>query len=94
MALCFGPSSTSAPAQQQGFARINATDAVHPYDGGPWPVGHGIGYADCFVIEVKNFLSAIVQEKEYHPDFNDGLAVQKVLDAVERSAHEKKWMTL
>ncbi len=84
----------TAPAHQQGFARINATDSVHPYGGGPWPVGHGIGYADCFVIEVVNFLTAITDDTEYHPDFFDGLAVQKVLDAIERSSNEKKWVTL
>lgn len=84
----------TAPAHQQGFARINATDAVHPYDGGPWPVGHGIGYADCFVIEVVNFFTAITNGTEYHPDFHDGVAVQKVLDAIERSSDEKKWVTL
>ncbi|MBN1482014.1 gfo/Idh/MocA family oxidoreductase [candidate division KSB1 bacterium] len=84
----------TAPTQQQGFARINATDTVHPYSGGPWPVGHGIGYADCFVIEVVNFLTAITEGKAYHPDFHDGVAVQKVLDAVEQSATKKKWITL
>lgn len=82
------------PSAQQGFVKINATQDVHPYGGGPWPVGHGVGYADCFVIEVANFVTAISEGKEFHPDFNDGVQVQNVLDAVERSANEKKWVSL
>lgn len=84
----------TAPPHRQGFMRINATDSVHPYGGGPWPVGHGIGYGDTFVIEVVNFFKAIVEKREFHPDFHDGVAVQRVLDAVERSATERKWITV
>jgi len=80
------------PAPEQGFSKINATQDAHPYSGGPWPVGHGIGYGDTFMIEIANFLTAIAKGEDFHPDFNDGLAVQKALDAVERSANERKWV--
>ena len=84
----------TGPPNQQGFAKINVTHDDHPYGGGPWPPGHGIGYADTFVIEVANFLTAIVEDKEFHPDFVDGVACQRVLDAVERSASERKWISI
>jgi predicted dehydrogenase len=84
----------TAPAHMQGFARINATTDSHPYKGGPWPVGHGIGYGDTFVIEVANFMTAITNETEFKPDFQDGVAVQRILDAVERSAGERKWISI
>ncbi len=80
------------PAGERGFTKINATHDSHPYGGGPWPQGHGIGYADTFVIEIANFLSAIAEDGEFHPDFVDGVKCQEVLDAVERSAVEKKWI--
>jgi len=80
------------PVAEQGFTKINVTHDSHPYGGGPWPQGHGIGYADTFVIEVANFLTAIAEDKPYHPDFNDGVQVQKVLHAVERSANEGAWV--
>ena len=80
------------PVAQQGFSKINVTHDEHPYGGGPWPQGHGIGYADTFVIEAANFLRAIAEGKEYHPDFADGLKVQYVLEAVERSARDKCWV--
>ncbi len=82
------------PAAEQGFVRINATYDAHPYHGGPWPQGHGIGYADTFVLEVANFVTAIAENKEYAPSFVDGVKCQHVLAAVEQSATEKKWVTL
>jgi len=79
---------------QQGFAKINATYDDHPYGGGPWPQGHGIGYADTFVIEIANFLTAVANADDYHPDFGDGVACQRVLDAIERSSVEKRWISV
>jgi predicted dehydrogenase len=80
------------PVAEQGFTKINATHDSHPYGGGPWPQGHGIGYADTFVIEIANFLRAVALGQRYHPDFADGVACQRVLDAVERSAKERRWV--
>lgn len=84
---------TKATAEQ-GFSKINVTHECHPYGGGPWPQGHGIGYADTFVIEIANFLRAIAEGTEYRPDFADGVACQRILDAVQRSAEQQRWITL
>ena len=80
------------PVAEQGFAKINATHDAHPYGGGPWPQGHGIGYADTFVIEIANFLRAVAGGEPFRPDFADGVGCQRVLDAVERSANERQWI--
>jgi len=80
------------PVRERGFARINVTHDSHPYSGGPWPQGHGIGYADTFVIEIANFLTAIVEDREFHPDFADGVKCQEVLEAIERSVAKKEWI--
>ena len=79
-------------AGEQGFKKINVTHDDHPYNGGYWPQGHGIGYADTFVIEMANFLTAIAEGKSFNPDFEDGLKVQTVLDAVEHSAEQRQWI--
>ena len=78
----------------QGFTKINVTHEEHPYGGGPWPQGHGIGYADTFVIEVANFLTALAEGKTFKPDFEDGVKVQLVLDAGENSAKERRWVVV
>jgi predicted dehydrogenase len=82
------------PVAEQGFAKINATHDAHPYGGGPWPQGHGIGYADTFVIEIAEFVKAIAEGKEFRPNFEDGVRVQRVLDAVERSANKRQWVAV
>lgn len=78
----------------KGFARINVTADDHPYGGGPWPSGHGIGYGDTFVLEVAHFVRAIVNDGDFSPSFRDAVACQEVLDAVQRSADTKQWVRL
>ncbi len=70
----------------QGFRRILVTEPEHPYMAAWWPPGHLIGYEHSFTHEVFDFLSAIVEQRDPAPSFRDGLQVQRVLDAVARSA--------
>jgi predicted dehydrogenase len=62
------------------------TRAAHPYAGAWWPEGHTIGYEHTFTHEVRDLLEAIAAGRDPEPSFADGLAVQRVLDAVQRSA--------
>jgi predicted dehydrogenase len=80
--------------KEAGFRKINVTHDVHPYKGGWWPQGHGIGYADSFVIEVAEFIRAIADKKAFSPDFEDGVRCQEVLEAVEKSAADRTWITV
>lgn len=77
--------------KEAGFRRINVTHDVHPYKGGWWPQGHGIGYADSFVIEVSEFVRSIIESAPFRPDFEDGVKCQQVLEAIERSAMNRTW---
>lgn len=83
--------NTQSP-KEAGFRKINVTHDVHPYKGGWWPQGHGIGYADSFVIEVAEFIRSIVENKPFSPSFEDGVKCQKVLEAVEHSAESRFWV--
>lgn len=78
--------------QEAGFQKINVTHDVHPYNGGWWPQGHGIGYADSFVIEVAEFIRSIVENTSFSPDFEDGVRCQQVLEAVEIAADCGCWI--
>jgi predicted dehydrogenase len=81
------------PAEENGFRRILVTEPTHPYVGAWWPAGHGLGYEHTFVHQVKDFAEAIAHGTYPRPSFSDGLQVQRVLDAVERSAaHNASWM--
>ncbi|MFI7609675.1 Gfo/Idh/MocA family protein [Nonomuraea terrae] len=71
-----------------GFERILVTEPDHPYVGAWWPPGHGLGYEHTFTHEIKDFLEAVATGADPTPSFADGLRVQRVLEAVERSAAE------
>jgi predicted dehydrogenase len=77
--------ATDDPATQ-GFRRIQVTRSVHPYAAAWWPEGHSIGYEHTFTHEVRDLLEAIAAGRDPAPSFADGLQVQEVLDAVQRSA--------
>jgi predicted dehydrogenase len=77
--------ATGEPATQ-GFRRIQVTRAGHPYAGAWWPDGHTIGYEHTFTHEVRDLVHAIADGHDPVPSFADGLQVQEVLDAVQRSA--------
>jgi predicted dehydrogenase len=69
-----------------GFRRILVTEPTHPYVGAWWPPGHLLGYEHTFTHEVVDFVRAVADGVDPAPSFADGLRVQRVLDAVQRSA--------
>ena len=69
-----------------GVPHLQVTRAGHPYAGAWWPDGHTIGYEHTFTHEVRDLLHAIADGRDPVPSFADGLQVQEVLDAVQRSA--------
>jgi predicted dehydrogenase len=76
----------TAPAADAGFRRILATEPDHPYAGAWWPPGHGLGYEHTFVNEIADFVRGVCAGEPPSPSFADGLYVQRVMDAVERSS--------
>lgn len=76
----------TAAAGEQGFTRILVTEADHPWVGAWWPDGHIIGWEHTFVHQFAQFLRDLDDDAAPSPSFADGLAVQRVLDAIERSA--------
>jgi len=69
----------------RGYQTILVTEEDDPYGGRWWPPGHVLGWEHTFVHENYEFLSAVADGSEYEPNFADGLAVQRVLAAIERS---------
>lgn len=83
----------TAAAEAQGFTKVLVTEGVHPYLSAWWPAGHMLGYEHAFVHQAKDFIEAIAAGVSAHPTFDDGLTVQRVLDAVEISAAENsRWV--
>ena len=79
-------------ADNRGWERILVTADDHPYADHWWPDGHVIGWEHAFVHENYEFLTAIADGGDYRPDFEDGLAVQRLVDAVQRGDERGEWV--
>ncbi|PYF99421.1 Predicted dehydrogenase [Georgenia satyanarayanai] len=76
-----------------GFRRILVTEPDHPYIEAWWPAGHGLGYEHGFVHQAVDLVRALGAGEDPTPSFEDGLHVQRVLDAIERSSAQHSTYT-
>ena len=67
------------------FSRQLVTEPGDPYIDGWWPPGHVLGWDATFTNQAADFLAALAAGREPTPSFEDGLAVQRVLAAIEAS---------
>jgi predicted dehydrogenase len=79
----------TVPVREQGFRRILVNEPEHPYLDAWWPQGHIIGWEHTFTHQIRDFLLALSHGTAPSPSFEEGLAVQRILDAVEESANAK-----
>jgi predicted dehydrogenase len=78
----------------QGFRRVLATDPSHAYMDAWWPAGHTIGYEHTFTHEVHELMQAFAEDRQPVPNFVDGVKCQEVLEAVDRSIAERRWVAI
>lgn len=76
----------------QGFRTIMCMDGVHPYAANWWPDGHTVGYEHTFVHHLVDFVRALHSGEAFAPDFQDGVAVQCVLEAALEAAKKGTWV--
>jgi len=79
------------PAAEQGLRDILVTDMTHPIFPHFWKPGHIVGYEHTFIAALAEFLDCLARDAPFHPDFTDALEVQRVLDALQRSATTRAW---
>ncbi|MCK0112584.1 Gfo/Idh/MocA family oxidoreductase [Ornithinimicrobium sp. F0845] len=72
-------------ARTDGASTILVTEPEHPYVDAWWPAGHVLGWDHTFTSQAADFLRAIASGEPVHASFEDGLAVQRVLEAIETS---------
>lgn len=78
----------------QGFRRVLATDPAHEYMNAWWPPGHIIGFEHTFIHEVLELMEAIGDDRQPEPNFSDGIKCQEVLEAVDISIAERRWVAI
>jgi predicted dehydrogenase len=77
-----------------GFRRILVTEPQHPYVAAWWPPGHLLGYEHGFTHQVVDLVEDLASGTAPSPSFADGLQVQRVLAAVERSSDTDSWQEI
>ena len=82
------------PATDQGTKDILVTDMKHPVFAHFWRPAHIIGYEHTFIAALGEFLESLEKDTAFHPDFSDGLAVQRILAALQQSARSGQWVDI
>jgi predicted dehydrogenase len=80
------------PEAERGFRKI-LTGPAHPdylpFCQGP---GHGTGYQDTIIIEAHDFLRAIHENRNIWPTFDEGMQVNRVVNAALDSSEKNTWV--
>jgi len=78
--------------RQQGFKTILSGPYHQPYEAFLPNAGHTLGFIDVKVCELNSLLVAITTGKPAWPNFEDGIRIEKVIDAIDRSALSGQWL--
>ena len=82
------------PADTRGFRTIY-TGPAHPYGEGLWPIpALGIGYSETKIVECFDLISAIANNEQPSPNFDEALRVERVAHAIAKSAETDRWERL
>ena len=84
--------SRSDDPRQQGFKTILSGPYHPPYDAFLPNAGHSLGYIDVKVCELHKLLQAIESGEPTHPNFEDGIKIERIMDAIDRSALSGQWL--
>jgi len=75
----------------EGSHKVLVTGPGHPYVSRFWPPGQIIGYEHTFIATLADFLESLARQQGFHANFDDGVAVDRLLEAVGRSAQSRSW---
>jgi predicted dehydrogenase len=78
----------------RAYQQLLVTEPDDPYMDAWWPAGHIIGWEHSFIHQYYEFLNSIATGTYYRPDFGDGAAVQRVVDAVITSDETGNWVDI
>ena len=84
----------SDPSGRRGFRTI-LSGPEHPDYAAFCPAsGHGLGINDLKVIEVRDLIQSIRQNKAAYSDIGNGYRVQTLLDAIEQADRNRQWVNV
>jgi len=71
---------------------VNGPD--QPYAANFWKPGHIIGYEHTVIATLGDFLKSLATGEPFHPNFDDALRIQQLMQTVEASAASRTWVKL
>jgi predicted dehydrogenase len=80
------------PADRQGFRTILAGPAHPPFAGFVPAAGHGLGFNDLKVIEVRDLMALWMGVETPGPDLAEAARIGRILDAILASARNGGWV--
>jgi predicted dehydrogenase len=86
--------STEDKPGRRGFCRIEAAPDHAPYGRFCVAPGHQLGFNDLKAIEIEGFLRAIAGDIPEPFGFASGLRIQTLVETIQRSSAEGKWMRI
>ena len=75
-----------------GFRTILTGPDHPPYSAFLPNGGHSLGYMDVKICELHELLRSIETGEAAWPSFNDGLVIEQVMDAVDKSSLSGQWV--
>lgn len=84
----------SEPPALQAPRNLLVNGPDHPYATNFWKPGHIIGYEHTFIATLGDFLQSLARGEPFHPNFDDALRIQQLMQAVGASADSGAWTTL
>lgn len=86
--------TTDLAKETQGFRTILTSPLHPPYDKFIPAPGHGLGFNELKIIECRALIGRINGEATTLIDFEDGIRIERTVDAMARSAHEGRWIEI
>jgi predicted dehydrogenase len=84
--------TTDLPEETQGFRTILSAPRHPPYDRFIPAPGHGLGFNDLKIIECRALVGRIRGEATLAIDFEEGVRIERTVDAIARSARAGTWL--
>lgn len=67
----------------------------HPPFGNFCPApGHHVGFNEMKIVEVGDFVKAILEDTQCYPNFDDGMVFERSLQAIQDASEQRAWVDL
>ncbi len=85
---------TSDGPTEGGFRTVLTAPQHKPYDRFIPAPGHSLGFGDLKTIECRQLIGRMLGEESLSITFEEGILIERAVDAMARSFREERWVTL